>query len=93
MIDSSKLTEEKERNTLLYFSSPYCMPCKMVKPFIEEQEKTKNLEIYSVNILERQDLVEKYKVFHSPVLLKIVNGIETGRYENPQTIKDFLQTC
>lgn len=93
MIDANKLTEEKEKNILLYFSSPYCMPCKMVKPFIEEQEKIKNLEIYSVNILERQDLVEKYKVFHSPVLLKIVNGIETERYENPQTIKNFLQTC
>lgn len=93
MIDSKNLTQEKEKNTLLYFSSPYCMPCKIIKPFIEEQEKSKNLEIYTVNIIERQDLVEKYKVFHSPVLLKIVNGIETERYENPQTIKEFLQKC
>ena len=54
-------------NKILYFSAPWCGPCKMLGPRMDELAETIPME--KINIDEQQDLCESFGVRAVPTIL------------------------
>jgi thioredoxin 1 len=67
---------DNEKIVVLYFSAPWCGPCKALGPILEQidAEKSDVLEVVKVNIDEEEALAESYQVTSIPVMKIIVNG-------------------
>ena len=67
---------DNDKIVILYFSAPWCGPCKALGPILEQidAEKSDVLEVVKVNIDEEEALAESYQVTSIPVMKIIVNG-------------------
>ena len=54
-------------NKILYFSAPYCGPCKMLGPKMDELAET--IPVEKINIDEQPDLCESFGVRAVPTIL------------------------
>ncbi len=61
---------------LLDFWAPWCPPCRMLSPVMDEiaTEKIGVAKIAKVNVDENQDLARRFKVQSIPLLLFFKNG-------------------
>ena len=61
---------------LLDFWAPWCPPCRMLSPVMDEiaTEKTGIAKIAKVNVDENQELARRFKVQSIPLLLFFKNG-------------------
>lgn len=61
---------------LLDFWAPWCPPCRMLSPVMDEiaAEKTGVAKIAKVNVDENQELARRFKVQSIPLLLFFKNG-------------------
>ena len=65
---------------LLDFYADWCGPCQMLKPTIEEFEKTHpEVKVTSINIDEEEERAEKYGVSSIPCLVVLKDGEEIKR--------------
>ena len=81
----------KKQVLLVDFWAPWCGPCKMVAPTLNEIAETEtDLTIGKVNVDHNQDLAKKYKVRNIPTMLIFKNGIEVGRIVGVKTKKAIL---
>lgn len=65
---------------LLDFYADWCGPCQMMKPTMEEFEKSHpEMKVTSVNIDEEEELAEKYGVSSIPCLVLLKDGEEVKR--------------
>mgnify|MGYP000476914993 FL=1 len=78
----TELTNENFENTvksgvsLVDFWAPWCGPCRMIAPVIDElaQEFAGTANICKVNTDEQQDLAVKYGIRSIPTILIMKNG-------------------
>lgn len=76
---------------LVDFWAPWCGPCKMVAPTLNEIAETEtDITIGKVNVDHNQDLAKKYKVRNIPTMVIFKNGIEVGRIVGVKTKKAIL---
>jgi thioredoxin-like negative regulator of GroEL len=54
---------------LLLFTADWCVPCKQLKPIVEELAKEYSLELQEVNVDADGDLVRKFDVKSIPCLV------------------------
>lgn len=81
----------KKEVLLVDFWAPWCGPCKMIAPTLNEIAETEtDIVIGKVNVDHNQDLAKRYKVRNIPTMLIFKNGVEVGRIVGVKTKKAIL---
>ena len=82
----------RKKLILIDFWAPWCGPCKMVAPILNDiAESENNITIGKVNVDSNQALANKYKIRNIPTLLIFKNGVEAGRIVGVKTKKAILR--
>jgi thioredoxin 1 len=78
---------------IIYFSAPWCGPCKVMSPLIEQMGEQGKIRVRKVNVDYEASITQEYSVKNVPTLvLTDLNGKEISRkigQLNEQQILDF----
>jgi thioredoxin 1 len=74
---------------LLYFSAPWCGPCKMLAPLMDELAQT--YPIRKINIDNQPELAREYSITSIPTTILLVDEKEVERKVGPQPKSYYIQ--
>ena len=66
---------DSEKTVLLDFWAPWCAPCRMVAPIIEEiAGERPDIKVGKINVDEQPELASKFSIMSIPTLVVMKNG-------------------
>ncbi|MFA6850945.1 MAG: thioredoxin [Selenomonadaceae bacterium] len=67
---------QSAKPVLVDFWAPWCRPCLMVSPLVEEisEERSENLKVGKINVDEQPELASKYGIMSIPALILFADG-------------------
>ena len=66
---------DSEKTVLLDFGAPWCAPCRMVVPIIEEiAGERPDIRVGKINVDEQPELASEFSIMSIPTLVVMKNG-------------------
>ena len=71
----------RKGTVLVDFWAPWCAPCKMIAPTLNEiaEEESEKITIAKVNVDQNKELAQKFQIRNIPTLIVFKNGKEQKR--------------
>lgn len=87
-----KSTLQENTWALVDFYTTWCPPCKLLKPVLEELSKEMtNLNFYTLDIEEAEDIAEDYEIQSVPTLILFKNGNQVGKKLGARSKKELSE--
>jgi len=82
---------ESTRPVLLDFWAPWCGPCNLLSPVLEEiAGERADIKVCKVNVDTQRELASQYKIYRIPTLLIMNEGNEEDRISGARPKEELL---
>ena len=72
----------------LYFSAPWCGPCRTLGPVMERVNNT--IPVQKINVDEQSNVAQQHNVRNIPTVILMENGVEVKRFLGVKSESDDL---
>lgn len=88
-------TEISSGLTLVDFWAPWCGPCRMIAPVLEElaAEMSDTVKIVKVDVDENQEVAMKYEVMSIPTMILFKDGVAVAKtmgFQPKEALQEFI---